>query len=86
MTRGMSLWAGSIDGRSISWSPRFTAVSPAWMLAGINANAMAKGLMLKAGTVVDATLITAPNPTKNSTDKQDMEMHQAKKGTPYTSA
>ena len=56
------------------------------MLAGINANAMAKGLMLKAGTVVDATLITAPNPTKNSTDKQDMEMHQAKKGTPYTSA
>jgi IS5 family transposase len=36
--------------------------------------------MLKAGTVVDATLIAAPSSTKNSTGQRDPEMHQAKKG------
>jgi transposase, IS5 family len=39
-----------------------------------------KGLLLKAGTVVDATLISAPSSTKNSTGTRDPEMHQAKKG------
>jgi hypothetical protein len=36
--------------------------------------------LLKAGTVVDATLISAPSSTKNSTGTRDPEMHQAKKG------
>ena len=39
-----------------------------------------KGLMLKTGTVVDATLIAAHSSTKNSSDKGDPEMHQTKKG------
>jgi transposase, IS5 family len=39
-----------------------------------------KHLMLKAGTVVDATLIAAPGSTKNSSGQRDPEMHQAKKG------
>ena len=39
-----------------------------------------QGLMLKAGTVVDATLIAAPSSTKNSSGKRDPEMHQTKKG------
>ena len=39
-----------------------------------------KGLMLKAGTVVDATLIAAPSSTKNATGERDPEMHQTKKG------
>ena len=39
-----------------------------------------KGLMLKAGTVVDATLISAPSSTKNATGERDPEMHQSKKG------
>jgi IS5 family transposase len=39
-----------------------------------------KGLMLKEGTAVDATLIAAPSSTKNSTGKRDGEMHQTKKG------
>ena len=50
------------------------------MLATINATLAAKGLMLKTGTVVDATLIAAPSSTKNSSGERDPEMHQAKKG------
>ena len=36
------------------------------LLATINVTLIAKGLMLKTGTVVDATLIAAPSSTKNS--------------------
>ena len=50
------------------------------LLAAINATLAMKGLMLKVGTVVDATLIAAPSSTKNSTGKRDPEMHQSKKG------
>ena len=39
-----------------------------------------KGLLLKTGTVVDATLIAAPNTTKNATGERDPERKQAKKG------
>ena len=39
-----------------------------------------KGLMLRAGTVVDATLIAAPSSTKNASGERDPEMHQSKKG------
>ena len=46
----------------------------------INATLATKGLMLKTGTVVDATLIAAPSSTKNSSGEWDPEMHQAKKG------
>ncbi len=38
------------------------------------------GLMLKSGTVVDATLISAPSSTKNVTGERDPEMKQSKKG------
>jgi IS5 family transposase len=40
----------------------------------------AKGLMLRSGTVVDATLIAAPTSTKNKSGERDPEMHQSKKG------
>ena len=39
-----------------------------------------KGLLLKAGTVVDATLIAAPSSTKNKDGQRDLEMHQSKNG------
>jgi len=39
-----------------------------------------KGLLLKSGTAVDATLISAPSSTKNAEGKRDTEMHQTKKG------
>ena len=50
------------------------------ILATVNATLTAKGLLLKQGTVVDATLIAAPSSTKNSSGERDPEMHQTKKG------
>ena len=46
----------------------------------INAHLANKGLLLREGTIVDATLIAAPPSTKNREGKRDEEMHQAKKG------
>jgi len=39
-----------------------------------------RGLMLKEGTMVDATIIDAPTSTKNEDRERDPEMHQTKKG------
>lgn len=50
------------------------------ILQVINAKLAAHGLLLKSGTVVDATLIAAPSSTKNKTGERDPEMHQVKKG------
>ena len=50
------------------------------ILATVNATLAAKGLLLKQGTVVDATLIAAPSSTKNRSGTRDPEMHQTKKG------
>jgi len=50
------------------------------LMAAINATLATKGLMLKTGTVVDATLVAAPSSTKNSRGERDPEMHQTKKG------
>jgi transposase, IS5 family len=38
------------------------------------------GIMMKQGTLVDATLIEAPNSTKNKRGERAPEMHQTKKG------
>ena len=46
----------------------------------VNELLTAKGLMLKTGTVVDATLIAAPSSTKNQRGERDPEMRQTKKG------
>ncbi len=46
----------------------------------INAHLAERGLLLRAGTIVDATLIAAPSSTKNQTGQRDPEMHQTKKG------
>jgi IS5 family transposase len=42
-----------------------------------------KGLMLRSGTAVDATLIAAPSSTKNIEGERDPEMKQSKKGNNY---
>jgi transposase, IS5 family len=39
-----------------------------------------KGLLLRTGTAVDATLISAPSSTKNASGERDPEMKQTKKG------
>lgn len=38
------------------------------------------GVLLKEGTLVDATIIEAPSSTKNNSGQRDPEMHQTKKG------
>ena len=50
------------------------------IFAAINVHLAVKGLMLKEGTVVDATIITAPSSTKNQEGERDPAMHQTKKG------
>jgi IS5 family transposase len=39
-----------------------------------------KGLMVREGTIVDATIVDAPSSTKNREQKRDREMKQTKKG------
>lgn len=46
----------------------------------VNAHLTRRGLMLKRGSIVDATIIAAPSSTKNATGERDPEMHQTKKG------
>jgi IS5 family transposase len=40
----------------------------------------AKGLLVKGGTIVDATILAAPSSTKNATGTRDPEMRQTRKG------
>ena len=39
-----------------------------------------RGLLMRQGTIVDATIIAAPPSTKNKEKARDPEMHQTKKG------
>ena len=55
----------------------------AGILAVINGYLGDRGLSLRQGTIVDATLIHAPSSTKNQDGKRDPEMHQTKKGNQY---
>jgi IS5 family transposase len=50
------------------------------LFTAINADLTARGLLLREGTLVDATLIAAPPSTKNKEKQRDPEMHQTKKG------
>lgn len=50
------------------------------LLQTINAHLAEQGLRLQAGTIVDASIISAPSSTKNRARARDPEMHQARKG------
>ena len=50
------------------------------ILATVNELLAAQGLLLKAGTAVDATSIAAPSSTKNKDKARDPEMHSSQKG------
>ena len=43
-----------------------------------------QGLLLREGTIVDASIIEAPSSTKNRAGKRDSEMRQTKKGNQCT--
>ena len=50
------------------------------LLDEINAHLTYQGLLMRAGTIVDATIIAAPSSTKNEGKTRDPDMHQTKKG------
>ena len=50
------------------------------LFATINQHLADNDLMLKEGTIVDASIIAAPTSTKNQDNARDPEMHQTKKG------
>lgn len=50
------------------------------LFTAINADLKTRGLMMREGTLVDATLIAAPSSTKNKNKKRDPQMHQTRKG------
>jgi IS5 family transposase len=50
------------------------------LFAEVNAQLAAQGLMLREGSIVDATILSAPSSTKNKSGERDPEMHSAQKG------
>ena len=50
------------------------------ILTEVNAYLGEQHLLLREGTIVDATIIAAPSSTKNRRKERDPEMHQTKKG------
>jgi transposase, IS5 family len=46
----------------------------------INAHLSERNLLMREGTIVDATIIAAPSSTKNASKQRDPQMHQTKKG------
>jgi IS5 family transposase len=50
------------------------------MLDTVNLHLAAQGIRITTGTIVDATILHAPNSTKNATGERDPEMHQTRKG------
>ena len=53
------------------------------LLGEVNEYLSEKKLLLREGTIVDATLIAAPSSTKNQDKKRDREMSSTKKGNNY---
>jgi len=50
------------------------------IFAEVNGLLRERKLLMKEGTIVDATIIAAPSSTKNARKARDPEMHQTKKG------
>jgi len=50
------------------------------IFAAVNAHLAERGFKVSTGTIVDATIISAPSSTKNQAGKRDPEMHQTRKG------
>jgi len=50
------------------------------LLKAVNEYLRANGIKIANGTIVDATIISAPSSTKNKDGKRDPEMHQTAKG------
>ena len=55
------------------------------LLAEVTQHLAARGVRLREGTIVDATIIDAPASTQNRAQQRDPEMHQVKKGNQWYS-
>ena len=51
----------------------------------INAHLAEQGFIVGKGTIVDATIISAPSSTKNAKQQRDPQMHQTRKVSSGTS-
>ena len=60
---------------AICWRKKLTAA----IFAEVRTLLEEKRLLLKSGTIVDATIVSAPTSTKNAAQERDPEMHQTKK-------
>ena len=49
----------------------------------VNRHLKRQGLSLRQGTIIDATIISAPTSTKNRSGERDPEMHQTRKGSQW---
>lgn len=80
---GLSLTRGSVPDETTLLNFRRLLethdLAPA-ILATVNAHLSDKGLLLRQGTIVDATIIHAPSSTKNQSKARDPEMHSTRKG------
>jgi transposase, IS5 family len=56
---------------------------PKKLFTRVTAHLEQSGLLLRQGTIVDATIVTAPRSTKNSTRAHDPEMSSTRKGTDW---
>ena len=50
------------------------------LLEAVNAGLSAAGLLMREGTIADATIIAAPPSVKNEAKARDTDMHQTRKG------
>jgi IS5 family transposase len=50
------------------------------ILEAVNVHLSGKGLLLRQGAIVDATIIQAPSSTKNADKRRDPDMRQTRKG------
>ena len=50
------------------------------LFAAVNAHLIEAGFKVSTGSIVDATIVSAPSSTKNERKERDPEMHQTKKG------
>ena len=68
--------------------PRFASSATCWSSTSLEPRYLppstsilrSLGLKVGTGTIVDATIISAPSSTKNATKQRDPEMHQTRKG------
>ncbi len=80
---GLSLTRGSVPDETTILNFRRLlethALAPK-VLAAINTHLTDQGLLLRQGTIVDATIIHAAPSTKNDAKARDPQMHQTRKG------